>query len=78
MKKLTCKDLGGACELEFRANSFEEIVELSKKHGMEMFQKQDIEHLAAMSAIKELMKNPQAMTAWFESKRKMFEQTPEI
>jgi hypothetical protein len=45
---------------------------------MEMFQKQDVEHLAAMSVIQELMKNPQAITGWFESKRKMFEQTPEI
>ena len=39
MKTMTCRQLGGACELEFRANTFEEMAELSKKHGMEMFQK---------------------------------------
>ena len=39
MKTMTCKQLGGACDLEFHANSFEAIAELSKKHGMEMFQK---------------------------------------
>jgi hypothetical protein len=41
MKTMTCKQLGGACDKEFHANSFEEIAGMSKKHGMEMFQKGD-------------------------------------
>ena len=41
MKTMTCKQLGGACDKEFHANSFEEMAELSKRHGMEMFQKGD-------------------------------------
>ncbi|MGS0526510.1 hypothetical protein ACU8V7_16330 [Zobellia nedashkovskayae] len=39
MKTMTCKQLGGACDMEFSANTFEEIADLSKNHGMEMFQK---------------------------------------
>mgnify|MGYP000622117512 FL=1 len=39
MKTMSCKQLGGACDKKFQANSFEEIAELSKKHGMDMFQK---------------------------------------
>ncbi|MFS4468741.1 hypothetical protein [Maribacter sp. 2210JD10-5] len=39
MKTMTCKQLGGACDQEFRAYTFEEIAELSKNHGMEMFPK---------------------------------------
>jgi len=34
---MTCKQLGGACDVEFKADIFDEIAELSKKHGMEMF-----------------------------------------
>lgn len=34
---MTCKQLGGACNHEFRADTFEEMAELSKSHGMEMF-----------------------------------------
>ena len=30
MKTMTCKQLGGACDLEFHADSFEEIAEMSK------------------------------------------------
>ncbi len=54
MKTMTCNQLGGACDLEFSANSFEEIAEMSKQHGMEMFQKKDAAHLEAMG---EMQKN---------------------
>ena len=70
---MTCTQLGGACDKKFQANSFEEIVELSKAHGMEMFQKQDAEHLEAMGRIQALMLQPQAMQDWFESKKKEFD-----
>ena len=39
MKTMSCKELGGACDKVFHANTFEEIAEMSKQHGMEMFQK---------------------------------------
>jgi predicted small metal-binding protein len=72
MKTMTCKQLGGACDKEFHANSFEEIVEMSKQHGMEMFQIEDVEHLKAMNEIRELMQKPEAMKDWFENKKKEF------
>ncbi|MFK5983110.1 MAG: DUF1059 domain-containing protein [Flavobacteriaceae bacterium] len=77
MKTMTCKQLGGACDLEFQANSFEEIAELSKKHGMEMFQKGDEAHLKAMNEMQELMKSPNAMNEWFENKRNEFNNIPD-
>jgi len=77
MKTMNCKQLGGACDKKFHANSFDEIAELSKAHGMEMFKKQDHDHLEAMNIIKELMKEPEAMKEWFESKKKEFEALPE-
>ncbi len=77
MKTMNCKQLGGACDKEFHANTFEEIADLSKAHGMKMFQKQDKEHLEAMNKIQELMKEPESMTEWFESKKKEFDALPE-
>jgi len=74
---MTCKQLGGACDKEFHANTFEEIAEMSKNHGKEMFQNGDGPHLKAMSDMQELMKSPEAMQEWFESKRKEFESIPE-
>ena len=73
MKTMSCIQLGGACNKEFHANTFTEIVELSKAHGMEMFQQQDKDHLEAMSRIQKLMQKPEEMAEWFESKKKEFE-----
>ena len=77
MKTMTCKQLGGACDKEFHANSFEEMADLSKKHGMEMFQKGDQAHLRAMNEMREFMKTPDAMKGWFENKRKEFDALPQ-
>ncbi len=55
MKSMTCKQLGGACDKKFQADSFAQIAEMSKQHGMEMFQKGDEAHLRAMDHMKKLM-----------------------
>lgn len=73
MKTMTCNQLGGACEKEFHANSFEEMAEMSKQHGTEMFQQNDAAHLEAMNAMQELMQKPGAMEEWFASKKKEFD-----
>jgi len=77
MKTMTCKQLGGACDKKFRANSFDEIAGMSKQHGMEMFQKKDASHLHAMKEMQELMEKPGAMSKWYEGKKKEFEALPD-
>ncbi len=77
MKTMSCKQLGGACDKQFHAGSFEEIAKMSKQHGIEMFQKQDKDHLQAMNKMQELMKTPGAMEEWFASKRKEFYSWPD-
>jgi predicted small metal-binding protein len=76
MKTITCKQLGGACEMQFHANSFPEIAEQSKKHGMEMFKKGDEKHIMAMNEMKQLMTSPDAMKEWFDNKRREFDMLP--
>jgi hypothetical protein len=77
MKTMTCKQLGGACDLKFHADSFEKMAELSKKHGAEMFQQGDQPHLKAMNDMRTLMTSPDAMKEWFNNKRKEFDALPE-
>jgi hypothetical protein len=73
---MTCKQLGGACNIKFQASTFEEIAEMSKQHGMEMYQKGDEAHLKAMNEMQQLMQNPKAMQEWMNAKRKEFEELP--
>jgi hypothetical protein len=77
MKTMTCTQLGGACDKQFHADTFEEIAEMSHNHGTEMFQQGDEAHLKAMEKMKQLMQDPRAMNEWFENKRKEFDALPD-
>jgi UDP-N-acetylmuramyl tripeptide synthase len=79
MKTMTCKQLGGpeSCGKEFHAKTFEEMAELSKRHGMEMYKKGDAEHIKVMNKMKEHMNDPGAMKNYMESKKKLFDSLPE-
>ena len=58
MKTMTCKQLGGACDQTFSANTFEEVASLSKEHGKKMFKINDAAHLEAMRSMQLLMETP--------------------
>jgi len=73
MKTMTCKQLGGACDKTFSANTFKEIAEFSKAHGAEMYQANDAPHMEAMNNMMELMKTPDAMMNWFKEKEAEFD-----
>lgn len=79
MKTMTCNQLGGACDMKFHANTFDEISDLSKQHGMEMFQKNDKPHLQAMHKMRELMQSADSnnMQEWLKSKREEFDALPD-
>jgi hypothetical protein len=77
MKTMSCKQLGGACDKLFAANTFDEISELSQAHGKEMFEIGDEAHLKAMSEISELMEDSAAMQNWINSKKLEFNSLPE-
>ena len=73
MKTMTCKQLGGACDMKFSANTFDEIAQLSQTHGKEMFQINDNSHIIAMNKMNKLMQNNDAMSQWFDAKKLEFE-----
>lgn len=77
MKKMTCRQLGGACDVVFQAETFDEMALLSKNHGMEMFQQRDEVHMQAMDEMRTLMQKPGAMQEWMDTKRREFEALPD-
>lgn len=72
VKKMSCHQLGGACDHVFEAETFEELARLSQAHTKEMMDKNDAAHLAKVQEMRELMKNPDAMNAWMEEKKAFF------
>lgn len=77
MKTMTCRQMGGACDETFSAASFEEMVELSKQHGMNMLQQGDEAHLKIMGEMQEIMQKPGAIEAYMAEKKKAFEEHPD-
>jgi hypothetical protein len=77
MKTMTCNQLGGACEHAFHAETFEEMAQMSKQHGMEMFEKGDEAHLDAMKKMRATMGAPGAMDAWYAERKKEFDALPD-
>lgn len=75
---MTCTQLGGPenCGEIFTAETFEEMAQKSKKHGMEMFAAKDAAHLEAGAKMKALMESGK-MQEWFEGKKKEFEALPD-
>jgi len=73
---MTCKQLGGACDMKFSAETFDEMAQKSKNHGTQMAEKQDEVHLKAMEDMTGLMSDPQAMEKWMADKRKEFDALP--
>ena len=77
MKTMTCKQLNGACYKSFHANTFEEMAQLSKQHGMEMYQKGDKNHIKKMNEMMEIMKDSKKMKKCMDNMRKDFDESRE-
>jgi len=76
MKSMTCKQLGGACDKVFQAETFEEISALSKQHGSEMYKEGEPAHLVAMQSMQHIMMEPGGMQKWMAEKRELFDSLP--
>lgn len=77
MKTMTCRELGGACDEEFHAETFQEMAELSQNHGMAMAEKGDKEHIAVMEEMRTGMSDPKAMKEWTEEREEEFNALPD-
>lgn len=73
---MTCKQLGGACNQTFGANTFDEIAMMVSKHAREMVQQGDAAHIEAMNDMRNAMTSPDAMNAWMDQKRNLFNSLP--
>ena len=77
MKTMTCKQLGGACDQTFSANTFDEMAMMVSKHAREMVQQGDAAHIAAMNEMRNQMTSQEAMNAWMEGQRNTFNLLPD-
>ena len=73
MKTMTCRELGGACDIKIQAETFGQMAELSMQHGMEMMQENDEAHMKAIANMKEIMQDPRTMSQWLAERKAEFD-----
>jgi predicted small metal-binding protein len=72
MKTMTCRELGGACDLELRGATADEVIKLQDKHLNEVVADGDAAHQEALSQMKARWKRPVSGMKWYRSTKREF------
>jgi hypothetical protein len=72
MKSMTCKQLGGPCDLVHSGEDANVIIKAQDKHLREAVKGGDVSHGEALKAMKGRWKNPIAGMGWYNQVKKDF------
>ena len=76
MKAMTCRALGGPCDLEHRGDSGDEVIKAQDQHLQEAEAAGDTTHQAAREAMKARWDNPEQAMAWYRGVQETFAACP--
>jgi predicted small metal-binding protein len=77
MKTMSCKQLGGPCELELNGESADEIIKAQDRHLKEAVASGDTMHEGALKEMKGRWKRPIAGMGWYRKAKRDFAALPE-
>jgi predicted small metal-binding protein len=77
MKTMTCKQLGGPCDLRLRGKTADEIIKAEDSHLREMVADGDETHKSALKEMKGRWKHPLSGMAWYRNTKRDFAALPE-
>lgn len=77
MKSMTCKDLGGPCDLAFHGEDANEIIKAQDQHLKELAQAGDQAHLPARDHMKRRWRHPMKSMNWYNEIKRQFAELPE-
>ncbi len=77
MKTMTCRQLGGACDLPLHGESADEVIKAQDKHLKEVVAAGDDAHKSALNDMKGRWKNPVKGMGWYKNTKRAFAALPE-
>jgi len=77
MKTMTCKDLGGPCELAHHGSTADEIIKAQDKHLKEAVACGDQTHADALNQMKGRWRHPISGMGWYKATKREFAARPE-
>ena len=77
MKTMTCKQLGGPCDLELRGETADDVIKSQDKHLREAVAAGDSGHEPALDAMKGRWKHPIKGMGWYKDTKRAFAALPD-
>ena len=77
MKTMTCKQLGGPCELALQGETADEVIKAQDRHLKEVVASGDETHKGALKDMKGRWKHPISGMGWYRKAKKDFAALPE-
>ncbi len=77
MKTMTCRELGGPCELPHRGADANEVIQLQDKHLKDAVAAGDESHASALADMKRRWKRPVSGLGWYRQAKRDFAALPE-
>jgi hypothetical protein len=77
MKTMTCRQLGGPCELPHHGTTADEVIKSQDRHLKEMDAAGDAAHELASKEMKARWKNPVKGMGWYRKAKKDFAGLPD-
>ena len=77
MKTMTCKQLGGSCDLPLHGNTANEVIKAEDNHLKDMVARGDETHKTALKEMQGRWKNPLSGMAWYRKTKRDFAALPE-
>lgn len=77
MKTMTCRQLGGPCDLEHQGNSADDVINAQDRHLKEAVKAGDESHQPARNDMKGRWRHPKKSMDWYREMKQTFADLPE-
>ena len=77
MKTMTCRDLGGPCDLEHRGATADDVINAQDVHLKDAERAGDAAHQPARDAMKARWRHPKRSMDWYRGVKQTFAGLPE-
>jgi len=77
MKTMTCKQLGGPCDVAHQGATADEVIKAQDRHLKETVAGGDVSHQSALKDMKGRWKHPISGMGWYRATKREFAGLPE-
>ena len=77
MKTMTCRQLGGPCDLALQGATADDVIKAQDRHLKDMVAAGDAAHEPALKAMQGRWKHPVKSMGWYKTTKKEFAALPE-